>query len=181
MNTSIQTAVFPKCYKTSKIIPLLKCSKLDSMNPKSFRHVALLPVVSKILERVVFVQVVEHMNSHGLLHPNHQGFRAHHRVTTAILQMYDSWMDAIEKGEMVGLGLIDMSAAFDCVDADLLLAMTKLYKFSRHAQQFVWSFMEGRLQVTEVEGSTSSTLRVRGGSGGSGVGVAQGSICGPLW
>ena len=87
-------------------------------------------------------------------------------------------MDAIEKGEMVGLGLIDMSAAFDCVDADLLLAMTKLYKFSRHTKQFVWSFMEGHLQVTEVEGSTSSTLRA--GSSGFGVGVAKGSICGPL-
>jgi hypothetical protein len=85
------------------------------------------------------------LHSHGLLHPNHHGFRAHHSVTTAILQMYDSWMDAIEKGEMVGLGLIDLSAAFDCVDADLLLAKTKLYNFIRHAQQFVWSFMEGRL------------------------------------
>ena len=71
-------------------------------------------------------------------------------MTTAILQMYDSWMDAIKKGEMVGLGVIDMFAAFDCVDVDLLLAKTKLYSFSRHAQQFVWSFMEGRLQVTEV-------------------------------
>ena len=181
INTSIQTAVFPRCYKTSRIIPLLKSSTSDSMNPKSFRPVALLPVASKILERVVFVQVAEHMSSHGLLHPNHHGFRANHSVTTALLQMYDTWMDAIEKGEMVGLGLIDMSAAFDCVDADLLLARTKLYKFSRHAQQFVWSFMEGRLQVTEVEGSTSATLRVGGGSGGSGVGVAQGSICGPLW
>ena len=40
--------------------------------------------------------------------------------------------------------------------------------------------MEGRLQVMEVEGSTSSMLRVGGGSGGSGMGVAQGSICGPL-
>ena len=133
VNTSIQTAVFPKCYKTSKIIPLLKCSNSDIMNPKSYRPVALLPVTSKILERVVFMQVAEHMNSHGLLHPNHHGFRAHHSVTTALLQMYDTWMDAIEKGEMVGLGLIDMSAAFDCVDADLLLARTKLYKFRGEA------------------------------------------------
>ena len=61
---------------------------------------------------------------------------------------------------MVGLGLIDLSAAFDCVDTDLLLAKTKLYKFSQHAQQFMWSFMEGRLQVTEVQGSTSSTLHI---------------------
>ena len=133
VNTSIQTAVFPRCYKTSKIIPLLKCSKLDSKNPRSFCPVSLLPVNSKILERVVFVQVAEHMNSHGLLHPNHHGFRAHHSVTTALLQMYDSCMDATERGEMVGLGLIDLSAAFDCVDADLLLEKTKLYKLSRHA------------------------------------------------
>ena len=48
-------------------------------------------------------------------------------------------MDAIEQGELVGLGLIDLSAAFDCVDADLLLKKTKLYNFSRHAQQFVWT------------------------------------------
>ena len=99
------------------------------MNPKSFCPVAILPVFSKILERVVFVQVVKHMNSPGLLHLNHHGFWAHHSVTTAILQMYDSWMDARERGEIVGLGLIDLSAAFDCVDANLLLAKTKLYKF----------------------------------------------------
>ena len=77
--------------------------------------------------------------------------------------MYDSWMDAIEQGKLVGLGLIDLSAAFDCVDADLLLKKTKLYN-SRHAQKFVCFFIEGRLQVTEVEGSTSATLRVGAGS-----------------
>ena len=90
------------------------------------------------------------------------------------MQIYDTWMEAIEKGDMVGLGLIDITAAFDCVNADLLLAKTKLFNFSRHAQQFVRSFMEGRLQVTEVMESTSSTLRLGGGRGGSGVGVAQG-------
>ena len=42
----------------------------------------------------------------------------------------------------------------------------KTVKFSHHAQQFVWSFMEG-LQVMEVKGSTSSTLCVKGRSGGS--------------
>ena len=79
--------------------------------------------------------------------------------------MPSSWMDSIKKGEMVGLELTDMSAAFNCVNVGLLLAITKLYKFSRHAQQFVWSFMEG-LQVMDVKGSTSSTLRVRSRSGG---------------
>ena len=87
INTSIQTAVYPTSYKTSKIIPLLKDSKLDKLDPRSFRPVALLPVASKVLERAVFLQVVDYMTTHNLLHPNHHGFRAHHNVTTAILQM----------------------------------------------------------------------------------------------
>ena len=93
----INTAVLPRCYKMSTIIPLLKCSQSDSMNPPPYCPVALLPVASKILERVVFVQVVKHMNKHSLFHQNHYGFRAHHSATTAILQMYDSWMEAIQK------------------------------------------------------------------------------------
>ena len=95
VNTSIQTAVYPESYKISKIIPLLKDSKLDKLEPQSFRPVALLPVASKVLERAVFLQVVDYMNTYGLLHPNHHGFRAHHNVTTAILQMYNSWMEAL--------------------------------------------------------------------------------------
>ena len=76
---------------------------------------------------------------------------------------------------LVGLTLVDLSDAFDCVDVNLLLAKTELYIFGRHTQQFIWSFMTSRHQVTEIEGSTSSSLRV------GDVGVAQGSLCGPLW
>jgi hypothetical protein len=132
-------------------------------------------VASKILERAVFLQVVEYLEHHKLLHPNHHGFRANHSVTTTILQLYDSWMEALNNGELVGLNLVDLSAAFDCVDVDLLLAKTKLYRFSRHTRQWLWSSMVGRLRVVEVEASLSSTLRV------GDVGVAQGSILGPLW
>ena len=123
----------------------------------------------------MFLQVVEYLEHHKLLHPNHHGFRANHSVTTTILQLYDTWMDALNNGELVGLNLVDLSAAFDCVDVDLLLAKTKIYKFSRHTRQWLWSSMVGRLQVVEVEASLSSTLRV------GDVGVAQGSILGPLW
>ena len=175
VNTSITTAVFPACYKTSKIIPLLKSTQLDKLDPSSYRPVSLLSVASKILERVVFLQVVEYLDTHGLLHSNHHGFRANHSVTTGILQMYDSWMDALENEEMTGLTLVDLSAAFDCVDVNLLMEKLKLYKFDRHTCQWVWSFMTGRLQVTEVEASASAALRV------GDIGVPQGSILAPIW
>ena len=173
INTSIESGVFPEIYKRSRIIPLLKDPKSDKMAPGSYRPVALLPVCSKILERVVYIQTRDHMSRNNLFHPNHHGFRANHSCSTAILQMYDSWLEAIEQQELVGLTLIDLSAAFDCVDVDLLLAKTRIYNFSRHTRQWIWSYMTGREQVTEIEGSSSSSLRVN-------VGVPQGSIQGPL-
>ena len=95
----------------------------------------------------MFLQVVEYLEHHKLLHPNHHGFQANHSVTTTILQLYDTWMDALNNGELVGLNLVDLSAAFDCVDVDLLLAKTEIYKFSRHTRQWLLSSMVGRLQV----------------------------------
>ena len=82
---------------------------------------------------------MQYLEHHKLLHPNHHGFRANHSVTTTILQLYDTWMDALNNGELVGLSLVDLSAAFDCVDVDLLLAKTELYNFSRHTRQWLWS------------------------------------------
>ena len=82
-------------------------------------------------------------------------------------------MEALERKELAGLAIIDMSAAFDCVDTELLLAKLELYGFTRHARQRIWSYMTERSQVVMVDGSLSSALRVH-------VGVPQGSIHGPL-
>ena len=58
VNLSISEAVYPKMYKISKIIPLYK-GKGDSMEPGNFRPVALLPIVSKYVEWVVYQQILK--------------------------------------------------------------------------------------------------------------------------
>ena len=68
---------------------------------------ALLPDVSKVLERVVFLQIVEYMDNNGLLHPNHHSFRSLHSTTTAMIQLYDTWVEAASRGEMAGVAMID--------------------------------------------------------------------------
>ena len=182
INLSIISAAFPSSYKISKVVPLYK-SKGDRMEPSSYRPVALLPIISKILERAIFLQMVEYMenptgpedlsNRSSYLHPCHHGFRGNHSTATAVLQMYDMWMEALERKDLTGLALVDMSAAFDCVDTNLLLQKLAYYGFSRHARQWVWSYMTDRTQVVSLEGSLSSALRIQ-------VGVPQGSILGPL-
>ena len=182
VNLSIESSVFPSTYKISKVVPLYK-SKGDKMDPSSYRPVALLPILSKILERAIFMQMVQYMENptgeadfskrSSYFHPCHHGFRGNHSTATAVLQMYDNWMEALERKDVTGLALVDMSAAFDCVDTNLLLQKLSYYGFSRHTRQWVWSYMSDRTQVVSVEGALSSSLRIH-------VGVPQGSILGPL-
>ena len=56
VNLSIRSSVYPTKWKHAKVIPLLKPGSDDYLAPKSYRPVALLPVVSKMLERVIFFQ-----------------------------------------------------------------------------------------------------------------------------
>ena len=170
-NLSIKQGKFPTMYKKAKVIPLLK--KGDPLEPKNYRPVALLCIVSKVLERAVFTQIVEFMKTQNLFHPNHHGFRAGHSTTTAMIQMFDSWVDAVDKGDLVGVCMLDMSAAFDVVDHSILLKKLKLYGFDDGAVQWMKDYLSGRSQAVYVDGALSSFLDVN-------IGVPQGSILGPL-
>ena len=172
VNLSIQQAAFPVLYKSAKVIPLLK--KGDPLVPKNYRPVAILCIISKVIERAIFLQIVEYMNKNDLFHPNHHGFRAGHSTSTAMLQMYDNWVQAVDKGEMAGVCMLDMSAAFDVVDHELLLEKLKLYGFDDKALKWIQDYLSDRTQAVYIDGFLSPFLSVN-------VGVPQGSILGPLF
>ena len=90
-----------------------------------------------------------------------------------MIQMYDSWVQAVDKGDLTGVCMLDMSAAFDVVDHGILLSKLKLYGFDEMALQWMEDYLSGRSQAVYIDGSLSSFLPV-------GVGVPQGSILGPL-
>ena len=171
INLSLSSLTFPKSWKLSKIIPLLK--KGDPLNPQNYRPVALLSVLSKVLERVIFKQIVKYIEENSLLHPSHHGSRAGHSTSTALLEMYDNWVEGLEGGNMTGVMMIDLSAAFDLVDHPLLLQKLKLLGFDHHAVMWMWSYLTGRHQSVYVDGKFSEFQEVP-------VGVPQGSVLGAL-
>ena len=114
---------------------------------------AILCILSKVIERVVFLQIVEYMNRNYFFHPNHRGFRADHSPTSAMVQMYDTWVQAVDKGELTGVCMLDMSAAFDVVDHDILLDKLKLYGFDQNAVTWMTDYLSGRTQAVYNDGS----------------------------
>ena len=109
--------------------------------------VALLPIVSKILEKAIFLQVISYLEDNELLHPSHHGFRSCHSTATCILQMYDMWIEAMERNEISVVVMLDMSAAFDVVDPTILLDKMKLYGFDDTSVNWFHSYMTDRSQI----------------------------------
>ena len=171
VNLSITTSVFPTEWKIAKVVPLLK--KGDPLEPQNYRPVALLPIFSKILEKIVFRQIVDYVEDKEILLPSHHGSRAKHNTSTAILDMYGHWVDAIEEGKMAGIMMLDLSAAFDLVNHQLLLRKLAVMGMKEDVIKWFSSYLKDRRQCVYIDGQLSEVKSVK-------IGVPQGSVLGAL-
>ena len=85
---------------------------------------------------------MKYLNQNNLIHANHHSYRENHNTTTALLQMYDIWLDSLENGEIAGVCFMDMSAAF--VDHYLLISKLKLYRFDTGMLDWITSYLSYR-------------------------------------
>ena len=65
------------------------------------------------MERVISNQMVMYLTQNELIHPSHHAYRATHNTGTAMVHMVDTWIEALEAGQMAGICLLDM---FDVVN-----------------------------------------------------------------
>ena len=117
-NLCIQKNVFPKIFKTAKVIPLPK--NTDRTDPNNFRPISLLSVLSKPLERHVHHHLSTFMEKHNLFHTLQSGFRSKHSCHTALTAMCDMWVSAVDRSEIAGAVFLDFRKAFDLVDHTIL-------------------------------------------------------------
>ena len=116
---------FPSSWKSSKVLPLHK--KEDKLERKNYRPVAILSPLSKVLEKIVYEHLYDYFTVNKLFHQNLHGYRKNRSTQTALLQMYDRWVRAASDGQVSGVVLLDLSAAFDLVDPALLLQKLRAY------------------------------------------------------
>jgi len=80
-----------------------------------------LSFISKLTERAVSTQIVSHFNDNGMMPRLQSAYRRHHSTETALVKVLSDIYAGVDEQPVTLLGLLDLSAAFDCVDRDVLL------------------------------------------------------------
>ena len=173
-NLSMKSGVFPISLKQACVIPLLKKSNLDPDIASSYRPISNLSYLSKVIERVAASRFKSHISTHSLFPAQQSAYRSFHSTETAILSVHNDLVRATDNGQITALVLLDLSAAFDTVDHDILLSV--LWKrFSITDTVFNWcqSYLNDRTQAFSFANRISSSYIVS-------CSVPQGSVFGPL-
>ena len=168
-NKAKQEHKYPTSLKMADVIPVHK--KDEKTLAKNYRPVSLIPVVSKLFERNMYVEIIDFIEES--LSPFLFGFRKGHSTEQCLVVMLEAWKKALDNKEYAGAILTDLSKAFDCLNHDLLIAKLDAYGFSHDALKFIRSYLKDRKQRTKVGSSFSNWTDIK-------YGVPQGSILGPL-
>ena len=124
VNLSLTTGQFYPTLKESVISPLLKKPTLDKEELSSYRPITNLCLISKIIERVVKSRLTDHLTSNSLLNSHQSAYCKHHSTETALLYIHDHLVSAIGSQKVSCLCLLDLSAAFDTIDHDILITVS---------------------------------------------------------
>ena len=171
INLSISTASFPDSFKIAKLVALYK--KGCKTDPKNYRPVSLLPLISKIFERVIHIQTEKFLSDNNILYKHQSGFRPFHSTESCLTHLSDQILSASDKGCYTGMILIDLQKAFDTLDHSLLLEKLGLLNFSENTILWFKSYLSNRTFLVNVESTFSDPADLK-------CGVPQGSILGPL-
>ena len=160
--------------KESIVIPLLKKNGLDQDILKNYRPVSNLLFLNQLIQRVVFRRLDEHMHLHDLHSKFQHGYKKHHSTETLLLHIVNDILLVMDSGSGVILLLIDLSAAFDTIDIDLMLHVLE-YEIGVTGLASEWfsSFLRDRSQRVLIDNILSDTSSVN-------FGAPQGSVLGPV-
>ena len=171
VNLSFALGQYPTVWKMANVVPIFK--KGEPQLKINYRPVSLLPCLSKICERVVFIRLYNFLSEICFLYKFQSEFRPCHSTVNQLLYIVHQIYCAFEAGKEVRVVFLDISKAFDKVWHTGLLKKLEALGVRNPLLQWFESYLENRMQRVVVEGQSYEWEKV-------GSGVPQGSVLGSL-
>ena len=173
INSSLASGIFPQCFKTALVTPILKKRCLDHNDLNNYRPVSDLCFIAKILEKLVLSQVSSYLNSHNLYNTCQSEYCPGHSAETALLNVVNDMFLNLNKGSNSVLALLDFSSAFDTIDHSILVHRLHTDFGSTHTVlQWFSSYLTDRTHYVSPSNHCSTYATVHAG-------VPQGSVLDP--
>ncbi len=169
INESIEWGILPSKLKQANVIPIFK--KGDRTNLNNYRPISLLPVLSKVFEKVINLQLTRIIEN-GYIDDNQFGFRKNHCTEDAILKFVDRIEKDLALKKHVATVYIDVSKAFDSCDHLIILNKLKRTGLNNLGIQLMKNYLKDRQNIVKVNNVTGGDFKIN-------IGVPQGSVLGP--
>jgi hypothetical protein len=172
INKCLKDGTYPEILKIGKVTPIFKSG--NKSDPANYRPITVLPILSKIFEKVILTRLSSFLNSINFISPFQYGFCPASSTEAACISLLNDIQKGLDrkKNIQVGLLFIDLSKAFDTVPHDLLL--NKLSKLGlKHTELSLFeSYLSHRRQFVKCNNCTSTKQFIL-------CGVPQGAILSP--
>lgn len=171
INCCLEAGYFPEVWKFILVKPLPKIK-----DPKSYsdlRPISLIPLISKILEKVIYQHIYDYTTDNNIIPFTQSGFRKNFSTTTLLTDVTDNIIRSVDNGEALALVLLDYSKAFDTIDHKILCLKLEYYGFDNKSIEFFKSYLTNRRQKVVLDNFSSDFQSILAG-------VPQGSVLGPL-
>ena len=165
------TGVFPDLWKNATVIPLKKCGNSNSVT--NLRPISLLPLPSKILEKIIHNRMIHHLEINNYLDSNQGGFRKNNSTVNTTVKLTNDIFNSINTRLPTIATFIVMAKAFDTVNHVILIEKLIKLGFTGNLLKLLKNYLENRQQRTLANGCTSGSKTIT-------CGIPQGSTVGPL-
>jgi len=170
-NAVIRLRYFPAMWKISEIVMIIKPGK-EAVKTDSYRPISLLPVLSKLLERLILLRLYPIIEDREVI-PKHQfGFRHYHSTIEQVHRIVNKINHSFESKQYCSSVFLDISQAFDKVwHKGLLFKLKSVLPYQLY--EIIKSYLSNRKYYVKQKSERSEIYNIRAG-------VSQGSVLGPL-
>jgi hypothetical protein len=170
-NICFSKGIWPSALKAAEIIPVFKAG--DKHEPSNYRPISLISNVAKIMEKIVYVRLIDFVNKHKIISDRQYGFVKNRSTNDAISFVTEHVYKNLGTNRPTAIAFLDLAKAFDTVNHSILLNKLEAYGIRGSVMELIRSYLSERYQCVKIGNELSKRMLVK-------VGVPQGTILGPL-